>query len=204
MNKPITALLIAMFLTVFTWAGDLEDANESALKEDWQTAVKKYKALAEKGNVFAQLQLGDIYSSGTVNIRKDDRESVRWYKLAAAKGDAKAQNNLGNKFRYGEGVLQNYAEAARLYKMAASQGLPIAQQSLGFMYWEGIGVPHDLVRAHMWMNLAAANDNGLLWFTVEPVRQFREAIAKALTPKQIAQAQSMAQHCQSRNFKNCD
>jgi TPR repeat protein len=67
--------------------------------------VKKYKSAAVKGDVSAQLALGNIYSTGYANIRKDDREAVHWYKLAAAQGDANAQFNLGSNFKYGEGPL---------------------------------------------------------------------------------------------------
>ena len=198
-------LALALLVTAFAWAGDLEEADDALLQKDWQTALKKYKAAAAKGDAYAQLQVGNIYSTGYENILKDDREAVRWYRLAAAQGNGDAQFNLGSKFEYGEGVLQDYAEAVRLYRLAASQGLSIAQRSLGFMYWEGIGVPHDLVRAYMWMNLAAANCDAICNVTsVENTRKFREKIAKALTPKQITQAQMMARQCQARNFKNCD
>jgi TPR repeat protein len=198
-------LTLALLVTAFAWAGDLEEADDALLQKDWQTALKKYKAAAAKGDAYAQLQVGNIYSTGNGSIRKNEREAVRWYKFAAAQGYANAQQNLGYSYERGEGVLQDYAEAARLYKLAASQGLPIAQRSLGLMYWEGIGVSHDLVRAHMWTNLAAANCDAICDVTsVENTRKFREKIAKALTPKQITQAQMMARQCQSRNFKNCD
>jgi TPR repeat protein len=47
------------------------------------------------------------------------------------------------------------------------------------------GVPQDYIQAHMWFNLAAAN--GLK----EPA-DFRDDLAKRMTPAQIAEAQQLA------------
>ena len=52
------------------------------------------------------------------------------------------------------------------------------------MYAEGNGVTRDLVAGYMWCNLSAEQGNSL-------AAGAREAIAKDMTPEEIAQAQKM-------------
>ena len=61
----------------------------------------------------------------------------------------------------------------------------VAQFSLGVMYSKGRGVPQDYVQAHMWDNLAAAQD-------IEDARKGRDKLAEHMTPAQIAEAQRLA------------
>lgn len=67
----------------------------------------------------------------------------------------------------------------------AEKGDASAQGSLGTAYAKGEGVPQDYVLAHMWFNLAAALGN-------EAARESRDAVAKVMTPDQIAEAQRLA------------
>jgi hypothetical protein len=57
--------------------------------------------------------------------------------------------------------------------------------------------PPNSVKAHMWLNLAAAN--GYL-----DAIKGRDNVSKTMSPQQIAQAQQMASACQASNYKNCD
>jgi TPR repeat protein len=67
----------------------------------------------------------------------------------------------------------------------AEKGDASAQDSLGTAYVKGDGVPQDYVLAHMWFNLAAALGS-------ESARESRDAVAKVMTPDQIAEAQRLA------------
>ena len=81
------------------------------------------------------------------------------------------------------------------------QGNAEAQFNLGIMYEQGRGVPQDLLRAHMWFNLAASQSsdkNGKLAI------KNREVVTKRLTRAQLFQAQEMARQCEANGFKNCD
>ena len=51
---------------------------------------------------------------------------------------------------------EDSAKAVYHYRKAAEMGHPFAQFNLGYHYAEGTGVPQDIVLAHMWFNLAAA------------------------------------------------
>ena len=57
---------------------------------------------------------------------------------------------------------------------------------LGLIYFDGEGVKKDYVVAYMWNTLAAAQG-------VDVARKLRDALAKAMTPTQIAEAQHRAQ-----------
>ena len=197
MSKILTTLLLTLWLSVgAAWAGDIEDADAALVRNDYATALTKFKIAALKKDAYAQLQVGNMYNEG-LGVVQDYAEAVRWYKLAATQGHAMAQSNLGVKYENGQSVVQDYAEAVRLYKLAAAQGDATAQSNLGAMYANGQGVVQDYIRAHMWFNLGAVKGYS------NAVKN-RDTFAKRMTPQQIAEAQKLARECQARNFKNCD
>ncbi len=81
-------------------------------------------------------------------------------------------------------MLQDYYQARKWYKQAAAQGNAQAQLNLGLLYHRGNGVPQDFVQAHKWYDLAGANGN-------KDAASFRDALAKQMTPAQIAKAQRL-------------
>ena len=70
--------------------------------------------------------------------------------------NAEALYQKAEKYYYGIGVRQDYADAAKFYRKAAEQGHAKAQNSLGYMYSFGQGVPQDNNEAQKWYRLAAA------------------------------------------------
>ena len=58
-------------------------------------------------------------------------QSIAALKKQAASGNATAQGSLGDRYYYGRGVPQDYAQAANWYRKAAVQGEATAQWSLG-------------------------------------------------------------------------
>ena len=196
--KRFTTLVITLSICVGSvWAGDVEDADAALQKKDYVTALKKYKSAAVKNDAYAQVQVGNFFSSGSFGVKQDYAEAVRWYKLAAAQGISYAQYNLGFMYANGQGVVQDYAEAVRWYKLAAAQGFSDAQYNLGFMYANGQGVLQNNVQAHMWFNIAAVKG-------AENAVKNRDIAASKMTTEQIGQAQRLAKECQARNYKNCD
>ena len=112
----------------------------------------------------------------------------------ADQGDADAQNNLGLVYANGEGVPQDFAEAVAWFRQAADQGDANAQFNLGRLYYNGQGVPQDYVEAHRWVNLAAsraASDKQ------KEYAETRDAVAKEMTPAQLAEAQRLAREWQA-------
>jgi TPR repeat protein len=71
------------------------------------------------------------------------------------------------------------------FQKAAAQRAPLAQFSLGVMYADGRGADKDLVKAHMWLNLAATAGQS-------KAGELLDVIAKDMSSAQIAQAQQLA------------
>ena len=150
--------------------------------------VDELRALAEKGDAEAQLNLGVRYSYG-IGVPQDAAEAVRWYRLAGDQGDTSAQYNLGFMYANGQGVPEDDAEAVRWYRLAADQGDADAGFRLGNMYANAEGIPQDYVEAHMWFNLSAAQSSGE---GRESSMTARDIVARRMTPEQIAEAQRRA------------
>jgi len=176
---------VALFLLMCSpGPADIPSCGNAYSKADYATAIKECSPLAKEGNSKAQFYLGFMYANGK-GVPQDYQEAVRWYRLAADQGQVDGQFRLGMMYESGEGVPQDYKEAARLYRLAADQGVANAQCLLGGMYEKGQGVPQDYVQAHMWYNLAGASG-------VAQCVQFRDYIAKMMTPTQIGEAQRLA------------
>jgi hypothetical protein len=123
-------------------ANALQRARAAYDRQDYVTALRELRPLAQQGNAPAQNNLGFMYMEGR-GVTQDDAEAVRLYRQAAAQGNAYAYGNLGLMYAEGRGVTQDNAEAVRLYRQAAAQGNTMGQNNLGFMYMEGRGVTQD-------------------------------------------------------------
>ncbi len=162
----------------------LEEADAAYKRVDYETALRELRPLANQGNAEAQYNLGVVYDKG-LGVPRDYTEAAKWFRKAAVQGNAGAQFALGFMYGHGEGVRQNYAEAVKWYRKAAEQGVARAQNNLGVMYGQGQGVARDLVRAYMWCSLSAAQGH-------KNAANLCDAVAKRMTPAQIAEAQRMA------------
>ena len=132
----------------------------------------------------------DIWDDAFASMKRDDYPTgVRLFRAMAEMGYPGAQFQLGFLYRRGDGVPQDYAEAAKWLQLAANQGHVWAQSNLAFMYRDGVGVPQDYAKAHMCFNLAS---------TGAPAKdranfvEYRDELAKKMTPAQITDAQKLA------------
>ena len=182
-------LLLALGLSEPVLAGPLEDANAAYVKQDYATALRLFRPLADQGDAEAQSMLGLMYDVGR-GVPHDYAQAVKWYRLAADQDNARAQFMLGGMYDVGQGVPQDYAQALKWYRLAADQGYALAQLNLGFMYELGQGVPKDDVLAYMWRNLAAAGASDA--DIRERAVKARDELAKMMTPAQVARAQRMS------------
>jgi TPR repeat protein len=183
-RATLTALLMLAALGRAAVAGPFEDANAALQREDYATAYRLFRSLADSGNVFAQGIIGIMYAKGQ-GVPQNDAEAVKWYRLAADQGNAAAQLSLASMYSKGRGVPQSDAEAVTWYRRAADQGEAWAQTNLGAMYARGQGVPRDYVTAYMWFDLSAAQGD-------QVAVSDRDAAARRMTPEQIAEAQKLA------------
>ncbi|MBI2823035.1 MAG: sel1 repeat family protein [Acidobacteria bacterium] len=181
--------LIAVWLAVsLSGAVLLASGYEAGLaafaKGDHATALKEWRAAAEKGDANAQVSLGNMFFSGQ-GVTRDHGEALKWYRMAAEQGNPSAEVYLGNMSFSGMEVPKDYAEAVKWYRMAAEKGFAPGQVNLGLMYSYGLGVPQDYVEAHVWFNLAGIQGDP------SAILQ-REQLAEKMTPSQIAEAQTRA------------
>ena len=98
-------------------SGDMEEADEAFKKSDYQTALKKYKLAADKGNSMANIRLGNIYDAG-LSVKQDFLEAMRYYKIAASQGHILGFVFVSAMFENGQGVEKNLSEAERWKKYA--------------------------------------------------------------------------------------
>ena len=111
-------------------------------------------------------------------------------KLAEA-GDAYAQWMLGMRYRNGEGIPQDDAQAMRWFERAADQGYADAQAAAGSGYWAGRGVPKDLVKAYFWSTLALNQGDSSMESRLQ-------GLELQMTPAQVAAAQAQADDWRQR------
>ena len=67
---------------------------------DYDTAFKLWRPLAEQGSADAQNDLGLLYANG-YGVAQDDKQAAYWYRKSAEQGNANAQSNLA--FMYEKG-----------------------------------------------------------------------------------------------------
>ena len=78
----------------------------------------------------------------------------------------------------------------------AEQGNDNAQYNLGVMYANGEGILTDNWRAYMWFNLGGYNGVGI-------AGEYKDKIAKQMTPADISKAQDMSSRCLESNYTDC-
>ena len=132
----------------------LKKGSNETSPSDGDTSVATYIDKANKGEAWAQNNLGDCYYLGD-GVEQDYTKAVALYLMAAAQGYAEAMCNLGYCYFNGEGVKQDYAMALQWWHKAAEQRFAEAQYNLGECYYSGEGVKQDYPLAVSWYRLAA-------------------------------------------------
>jgi TPR repeat protein len=180
----VLLVLLIVCLVVPAWA-DFQAGMDANNREDYATALREWRPLAEKGDALAQYNLGVLYRKGR-GVPQDDVQARKWYDKAAVQGQAKAQYNLGTLYYNGEGVPKDYKQALRWFRLAADQGEAVAQTKIAIMYEDAQGVPRDLVQAYKWYSLAITSGD-------KPATLLRNTLADRMKEAQIAEAQKLAQ-----------
>ena len=150
-------------------------------------AFEGFKALAERGDAEAQLNLGLCFDNGS-GVAKDQVQAVSWYRKAAEKGYAKAQYRLGFCYRYGLGVDADQVQAVSWYRKAADQGDARAQDSLAAHCRIGEGVAKDVIEAYAYWSLAG--------ITYERARRSLAVLEKQMSGDQIVAGKKRAKELQ--------
>ena len=136
------------------WFVNAEPAWKAYAAEEYETALRLYEELAEKGFVKAQYNCGWMYDKGK-GTPPNKEAALRWYEKAAQQGHKVAQYNCGWMYDKGEGTLPNKETALQWYEKAAKQGDKEAQYKCGWMYFGGEGIAADKETALRWWEEAA-------------------------------------------------
>ena len=119
------AVLALMMAPTAGAAQDFDAGVAAANAEDFATALREWRPLAERGNAAAQRNLGLMYNTGK-GVSQDETEAVKWFRLAAEQGESSAQSNLGIMYADGECVPQDYVTAHMWLNLAAANGSDVA------------------------------------------------------------------------------
>jgi len=118
--------------------------------------IEYYQLLADKGDVQAQVGLGQLHYQGGRGVAMDHQHALTYFQQAAEAGNAVAMAFLGKMYlEGGEAVAQNNETALKYFKKAANLGNPVGQSGLGLLYLYGKGVPKDYKKAFEYFQKAA-------------------------------------------------
>jgi TPR repeat protein len=151
------ALILGATVAAWPAVAGFEEGVRAYLAQDYETALKEWRPLAEQGNAPAQFGMGLSYENGR-GVERDPVQAAIWYRKAAEQDLADAQFNLGNLYLNAVGVPKDPVEAVRWFRRAAEQDMPHAQVNLGYSYETGSGVAKDPVKAVSWYRRAADQD----------------------------------------------
>jgi hypothetical protein len=97
----------------------LEEGIAAHNNQDFATAMRLLRPLADRGVAAAQNRIGIMYDAGQ-SIPLNYIEAAKWYRLAAEQGYPEAQFNIGVLYDAGRGVSQDYELAYMWVNLAAS------------------------------------------------------------------------------------
>jgi TPR repeat protein len=172
-------LFSAVLVSLHTQA-DLQTGVDAIVRRDYDAALNAFKPLAEKGNVAAQVNLGNLYMKG-LGVEQNYHLAQHWYLQAAEQGERMAQTKLGILYYYGLGIAKDPAEAARWFQKAAESGETSAQSILGSLYAAGEGVAKNPAMAFYWYTMAEEQGD-------TEAAKGRKSLEEELTPGQRDEA----------------
>ncbi|KAJ8936610.1 hypothetical protein NQ314_012225 [Rhamnusium bicolor] len=134
---------------------ELENGYTSGILDN--DLIEYYQLLAEKGDVQAQVGLGQLHYQGGRGVDLDYQKAMHYFTQAANAGNAMAMAYLGKIYLDGSDEVQaNNDTAFKYFKKASELNNPVGLSGLGLMYLYGKGVEKDYSKAHQFF-LAAAD-----------------------------------------------
>lgn len=124
----------------------IDNGNEDLLKQ--------HADLAEKGQVFSNVLLGQMYRDGK-GVKKDLPKSVSYLERAGGMSSVDAQRMLTVHYLN----QRNVAGAVKWMKMGASNGEPTCMYLMGKSLIEGNGLDMDKKKGVEWIERAAEKDH---------------------------------------------
>lgn len=121
MKKLLLACMLTLCLGANAQSADklYDEGKKLYDQEQYQEAVPKLQAAAEKGHKKAQYRLGRCYDKG-YGVKENDKKAFELYQKSAKQDYAKAMFHLGKCYMNGKGVAANQEEARKWIKRAIS------------------------------------------------------------------------------------
>ena len=147
MKKNATKLLtlLLLILLIPSVSASYEEALKAAEKDDYKTAFKVWKKLAQDGDVKVQATVAVLYHTGQ-GVSKDYEKAFYWYKKAAEKGNAQSQANLGVMYAKGTGTKRDMVQSYAWYSVAAAAN---KDKKVGNILWGIDAVASQLSKKDM-------------------------------------------------------
>ncbi len=117
--------------------GDWCSYGEMGLPVDMNEAYCWWRKAAERGNSYAQNEVGICFDFG-LGIKESKKEAVKWFKRSASKDYIPAVYTLGLCYFFGNGVRKNKKEALKCFKRAAKYDDAEAIYMIGYYYYNDI------------------------------------------------------------------
>lgn len=119
--RHLMSLLVLFLCTASpVSAGPYEDGSAAYSRNDYATAMRLLRPLADQGNGGAQILVGMMHELGQ-GVPKNGAAAAEWYRKAADKGWPSAQGNLGALYAQGLGVPRDYVQAYKWWTLAAAR-----------------------------------------------------------------------------------
>ncbi|XP_028253551.1 protein sel-1 homolog 1 [Parambassis ranga] len=128
-------------------------STSGMLEED---LIQYYQFIAEKGDVQAQVGLGQLHLHGGRGVEQNHQRAYEYFTQAANAGNTHAMAFLGKMYSEGSDFLpQNNDTALQYFKKASDLGNPVGQSGMGMAYLYGRGVPVNYELALKYFQKAA-------------------------------------------------
>ena len=144
------------------WSDKFKSARELVKSKMYDEALKLYSEEADKGNVLAMYEIGDLYRKKLVEGDSPDRfyktalEGFLQLELSAQKLATYIRYRIGRMFYDGYGTQVDYNAAFNWLKKAADDNHHYAAYTVGKMLYRGLGTQQDTVTAVEYLKNAAA------------------------------------------------
>lgn len=149
-----------------SWKDGYNVAKRAIYKEkDYDKGIRLLENLAEKGNVLALYELGNIYQYGR-GIEEDPetaflyfQKSLEGFGSIRGKYESYCAYRMGKQYLYGQGTDIDEYKAAAYLQIAADDENQYAMYLLGTLYLQGKGVETDPNAAVNYFEMAAELGN---------------------------------------------
>ncbi len=166
------------------WTAEYKSACKELYKnKNIPNAFSLMKSEAEKGNVLALHDIGNMYRNGLLgedNILKADeyfQKALQGFlelEPTAKRLKPYMQYRIGKMYALGYGTEQDYTKAFGWFEKSADAGNKFAQYSLGSLYFYGNGATQDCEKAFEWFKKSANQDNAYACY--EAAKMLRDGI----------------------------